>query len=112
MKLSKYLCDAYRETLINKLANENLVNNDNDFQGFCNISLETFNMHATCKKKHVFGDQMSLLYIELLNAIMVRTKLHKIFLQKRTEENRMRYTKQINFSIFLMKNKKGDIMKI
>ena len=37
---------------------------------------------------------------------MTRTKLRNIFLQNRSEENRIRYTKQINFCLFFKKNKK------
>ena len=32
---------TFRETLIKKLSNENLVNNDNGFERFCDTSLET-----------------------------------------------------------------------
>ena len=32
---------SFRKTLINKLSIENLVNNDNGFQKFCDINLET-----------------------------------------------------------------------
>ena len=49
---------AFRETLINTLSNENLVNNGNGFQRFCDISLETLNKHATWKKMHARGNQM------------------------------------------------------
>ena len=41
---------AFRETLIKKLSNENLVNNDNGFEKFCDISLETLNKYAPYKK--------------------------------------------------------------
>ena len=50
--------DAFRKTLINRLSNENLVNNDNGFQSFCDISIETLNKHNSCKKKHARGNQM------------------------------------------------------
>ena len=43
---------AFRKTLIKKLSNENLVNNDNGFERICDISLETLNKYAACKKKH------------------------------------------------------------
>ena len=43
---------------------------------------------------------------ELSKAIMTRTKLRNIFLQNRSEENRIRYTKQINFCFSFMENKK------
>ena len=36
--------DAFRETLINTLSNEKLVNNDNGFQRFCDICLGTLNL--------------------------------------------------------------------
>ena len=50
--------EAYRESLINKLSQENFVNNEGDFQSFCDISLTTLNKHTPCKKKHVRVNQM------------------------------------------------------
>ena len=47
---------SFRETLIKKLSDENLVNNDNGLERFCDISLETSNKHAPCKKKHARGN--------------------------------------------------------
>ena len=43
---------------------------------------------------------------ELSKAIMTRTKLRNIFLQNRSEENRIRYTKQINFCVSLLRKTK------
>ena len=43
---------------------------------------------------------------ELLKAIMTRTKLRNIFLQNRSEENRIRYTKQRNFCVSLLRKTK------
>ena len=43
---------------------------------------------------------------ELLKAIMTRTKLRNIFLQNRSEEDRMRYTKQRNVCVSLLRKKK------
>ena len=42
---------------------------------------------------------------------MTQTKLRNIFQQNRSEENRILYTKQINFC-FSYKNNKKDIMEI
>ena len=50
--------ETYRESLINKLSQENFVNNDDGFQRFYDISLETLNKHVPCKIKHVRGNQM------------------------------------------------------
>ena len=96
----------FRETLIKKLSNENLANNDNGFEIFCDISLETLNKHAPCKKNHVRGNQMTFFNKDLSKAIMTRTKLRNIFLQNRSEENKIRYKKQRNFCVSLLKETK------
>ena len=41
---------------MNKLTQENLVNNADGFQRFCDISLVTLNKHGPCKIKHVQGN--------------------------------------------------------
>ena len=94
---------AFRETSIKKLSNENLVNNDNGFERYCDISLETLTRHAPCKKKHARGNQMSFFNKDLSKAIITRTKLRNIFLQNRSEENKIRYTKQRNFCVSLLR---------
>ena len=43
---------------------------------------------------------------ELSKAIMTWTKLRNIFLQNRSEENRIRYTKQRNFCVSLLRKTK------
>ena len=102
----KFSNPAFKETLIKKLSNENLVNNDNRFERFCDISLETLNKHAPCKKKHAGGNQMPFFNKDLSKAIMTRTKLRNIFLQNRSEENKIRYTKQRNFCVSLLRKTK------
>ena len=97
--------DNYREMLINSLSKENFVNNDDGFQRFCHISLDALNKHAPRKKKHARGNQMSFFNKELSKAIMTRTKLRNIFLQNRSEGNRIRYTKQRNFCLSFKENK-------
>ena len=95
--------EKYRETLINNLSKENFINNDDGFQRFCHISLDALNKHAPRKKKHARGNQMPFFNKELSKAIMTRTKLRNIFLQNRSEENRIRYTKQRNLCAFLLR---------
>ena len=82
------------------------INNDDGFQRFCHISLDALNKHAPRKKKHARGNEMPFFNKELSKAIMKRTKLRNIFLQNRSEENRIRYTKQGNFYVSFKKNKK------
>ena len=43
---------------------------------------------------------------DLLKAIMTRTKLRNIFLQNRSEENKILYTKQRNFCVSLLRKTK------
>ena len=92
---------AFRETLIKKLSNENLVNNDNGLERFCDISLETLNKHVPCNKKHARGNQMSFFNKDLSKLVMTQAKLSNIFLQNTSEENKIRYTKQSNFCVSL-----------
>ena len=98
--------EKYTETLINNLSKENFINNDDGFQRFCHISLDALNKHAPRKKKHARGNQMPFFNKELSKAIMTRTKLRNIFLQNRSEENRIRYTKQRNFCVSLLRKTK------
>ena len=98
--------EAYRETLINNLSKENCINNGDGFQRFCDISLNALNKHAPCKKKHARGNQMPFLNKDLSKAIMSRTKLRNIFLQNKSEENKIRYTKQRIFCLSFKKSKK------
>ena len=49
---------------------------------------------------------MPLFKKESSKAIMTRTKLRNIFLQKRSEENRIRYTKQRNVFVSLLRKTK------
>ena len=64
------------------------------------------------KKKYARGDQITFFNKELSKTIMTPTKLPNIFLQNRSEENRICYTKQIHFCVSLLKKNKKDIMEI
>ena len=61
--------EEYRESLMNNLSKGNFVNNDDGFQRFCHISLDTSNKHAS-RKKHPRGNQMTFFNTELSKAIM------------------------------------------
>ena len=50
--------------------------------------------------------QMTLFNKELSKAMMTGTKLRNIFLQIRREENKMRYAKQRNFCVSLLRKTK------
>ena len=80
-------------------------NNDDGFQGFCDIGLATFNKHASCKI-HVWGNQLPFFDKELPKAITTRTKLYNHFLHNKSEKNRKFYTKQRNFCVCLLRKVK------
>ena len=47
---------------------------------------------------------------DLSKAIMARTKLRNIFLQNKSEENKIRYTKQRNFCVSLLRKTKKTVL--
>ena len=98
--------EAFRETLLKNLSQENFVNNDNGFQRFCSISLNSLEKHAPSRKKYTRGNHMPFFNKDLSKAIMTRTKLRNIFLQNKSEENKIRYTKQRNFCVSLLRKTK------
>ena len=100
--------EAYRETLINNLSKENFIINDKGFKRFCEISLDSLEKHAPSKKKYARGNQMPFFNKELSKAIITRTKLRNIFLQNKSEENRIRYARQRNFCVSLLRKTKKE----
>ena len=55
---------------------------------------------------HLKRNMLEVINNELLKAIITRTKLGNIFLQNWSEENRIRYTKQIKFCFSLLRKTK------
>ena len=100
--------EAYRETLINNLSKENFIINDIGFKRFCEISLDSLEKYAPRKKKYARGNQMPFFNKELSKAIMTRTKLRNIFLQNKSKENRIRYARQRNFCVSLLRKTKKE----
>ena len=101
MSCKNFSNEKYRETLINNLSKENFINNDDGFQRLCHISVDALYKHAL-HKEHARGNQMPFFNKELSKVIMTRTKLQNIFLQNRSEENKIWYTKQRNFFVSLL----------
>ena len=88
------------------MSKETFINNDDGFQRFCQISLDALNKQLLRKKKNPRGNQRPFFNKELSKAITARTKLRNIFLQNSSDENRIRYTKQINFCVSLLRKTK------
>ena len=98
--------EAYRESLLHKLSKEVFVNNDDGLQRFCDITINILNRHATHKRKHARGNQMTFITKDLSKAIMKRSRLCNNFLKNRTGENKTLYTKQRNYYASLLKKSK------
>ena len=98
--------ESFREKLIQIEANGN--NCDESFKYFtssCNVILKR---HSPQKKKYIKGNQSPFMNETLSKAIMQRSKLRKLFLKKRTEENRNNYVKQRNLCVTLLQKSKRE----
>ena len=89
--------------MFEKSSKEILVNNDDDFQRFCDINITTLIKHAPSKKKYARWNQMFFLTKDLSKAIMARFRLCNNFLNNKTEENRALYAKQRNYCVSLLR---------
>ena len=89
------------------MSKANFIINDDGPERFCHIRLDALYKHAPRKKKHARGNQIPFFNKELSKAIMTWTKLRNIFLQNRSEENRLRYTKQKNLCVSLLRKTKN-----
>ena len=79
------------------------VNNDDEFNKFCKISIDTLNSFAPIKKKFARTNQMPFITKEFSRKIMKR--LRNSFLKKKTEETCKLYLKQQYVSL-LQKTRK------
>ena len=75
-----------------------VINDD----GFCEVSVNVLNKHATRKKKYARGNQMPFFIKELSKEIMTRSRLRKKYLKNRNEENRAIYVKRRNYCVPLV----------
>ena len=69
------------------------------------------NQHAPQKVKYVRGNQMPFMTKQLSKEIMKRSRLHKNFLRKRTEENKILYNRQGNYCVSLLRKYKRGYYK-
>ena len=66
--------EIVRESLLEKLSEQTLVNNNYGFEKFCNITLKTLDKYAPRKAKHARGNQMPFMTKDLSKNIMKRRK--------------------------------------
>ena len=77
-----------------------------DFSAFKNIVLKALNLHAPLKTKYLRANHSSFISKDLSKAIMHRTKLRNQFLKLQTHESRLRYNKQRNLCVTLLRKAK------
>ena len=100
--------EEFRKSLINSLSNQIYINNDDGFNRFCKISIDTLNSFAVIKNKFVRTNQMPFLTKEFSSVITKRLRLRNNVLRKKTEENRKFYVKQKNKRVSLSKKAKNE----
>ena len=91
---------------LNGLRKEDFVNNDKRLEKFCNISMKVLNKYAPRKKKFVRSNQMLFMKKDLSKEIIKRSRLCNRFLKDKGLENRMLYTQQRNYCVFLLRKTK------
>ena len=95
--------NEFRRSRIYNLSNQIYVNNDDGFNRFCKISIDTLNSFAPVKNKFVKANQMCFITKEFSREIMKRLRLRNNFLRKKTEETRRFYVIQRNKFVSLLK---------
>ena len=74
--------------LFNDLSKEDV----GDLEKFIKVCLNTLNNHAPSKKKYTRVNHLPFMNKELSKAIMNRTRLRNVYLRKRSDENRKKYS--------------------
>ena len=64
------------------------------------------NSQAPSKKKYTRGNHLPFINKELSKAIMNSTRLRNVYLRKRSDENRKKYSKQRNYCVLLLRRTK------
>ena len=77
-----------------------------DFSAFQNIVLEALNSHAPLKTKYLRANHSGFISKDLSKAIMYRSKLRNLFLKLQTRASRLKYNKQINLCVTLLRKAK------
>ena len=68
--------------------------------------MESLNKHAPLKRKYLRANHSNFITKELSKAIMQRSKVHNLYLDVRSDENRSRCKKQRNICVSLLSKAK------
>ena len=98
--------EKFSNELENKLSK--IVSLTLNYDIFKNICMDVVNKHPPLKRKYIKTNHAEYMDKKLSQAIMKRSKLRNIYLNQRSEENRLAYKKQRNFCVALIRKKKAD----
>ena len=76
-----------------------------DYKSFKDTIIDSLNKHAPLKK-NLRANHLNFTTKELSKAIMQRSKLRNLYLKVRSDENRIRYKKQRNICVSLLRKAK------
>ena len=75
---------------------------------FYEICHSVLNDHAPRKKKYIRGNNKPFMTKAFSRVVMQRTRLRNKFLKNPSEENKLRYNKQRNFCVSLLRKEKKE----
>ena len=94
--------------MLSKLLNFNIEISDESFTEFFETCNKHLNYHAPCKQKYVRGNHLPFINMSVSKEIMTRTRLRNKFLKDRNKENKIRFSKQRNYCVSLIRKMKKD----
>ena len=86
------------------------LNKNAKYKDFESIFIETLNKHAPMKDKFVRANNAPFMNKILSKAIMKRSRLKNTFLRNPDNNNKVKYKKQRNYCVNLVKRKKKEVL--
>ena len=96
--------DKFKLEVSDKLSMQDL--STMDYKNFKDTIIDSLNKHAPLKRKYLRANHSNFITKELSKAIMQRSKLRNLYLKVRSDENRIRYKKQRNICVSLLRKAK------
>ena len=91
----------FRTILFNELSKLNIK--AIELNKFIAVCIGRLNDRAPSKKNYIRGNHLPFMNKELFKEVMHRTRLWKIFLRNRSDENKGKYSKQRNYCVSLLR---------
>ena len=103
-KYKHFNSDKFKLYVSDKLSMQDL--STKDYKNLKDTIIDSLNKHAPLKRKYLRANHSNFITKELSKAIMQRSKLHNLYLKVRSDENRIRYKKQRNICVSLLRKAK------